>query len=69
MRNIGIVPPNYRGYSEVETAALRERFSADVAAEYAAPLQASKGIRLWWLKWRLEQEVERRVREHKRQGV
>ncbi|MGV3756231.1 MAG: hypothetical protein ACO1QS_12685 [Verrucomicrobiota bacterium] len=64
-----IMPPGLRIYTAEETAQMREKFAAEVNAEHAGKLQTYKGIRLWWLKWRLGWEVEKRVRECKRKGI
>jgi hypothetical protein len=69
MNNTGIVPPGYRRYSEAETTAIRKQISLEVSAEYAAQLESRQGLRLWWLKWRLQQEVEKRVRQYQNQGI
>lgn len=58
-----IVPPDLRRYKEEEIAELRAKFTQEIYAEHAGKLQTYQGVRLWWLKKRLDMKVSSRVRE------
>lgn len=65
----GIIPPEMRCYSTAEETAVQRRFEAEVMAEFAERLRTAKGLRLWWLKLKLNSEIKRRVHEYLYEGV
>lgn len=65
----GIIPPKDRNYSSAEEAAVQRRVKAEVRTEFAERLRTAKGLRLWWLKLKLNSEIKRRVHEYLYEGV
>lgn len=68
-RHFRIVPPFLRRYKEEEIAELRAKFTQEIYAEHAGKLQTYQGIRLWWLKKRLDLKVSSRVQEFLCKGI
>jgi hypothetical protein len=67
--NFQIVPAGLRLHTEEETAELTAKFTQEVYAEHAGKLQTWQGVRLWWLKKRLDWKVASRVREFQHKGI
>ena len=67
--NFHIIPPELRRYKEEELARLRAKFTQEIYAEHAGKLQAYQGVRLWWLKKRLDWRVTIRAREFQNKGI
>jgi len=57
----GIVGGIFRVYTEEEKAAAREKFTAEVTAEFAGKLENVTGWRKWWLEWRMTCEIDSRT--------
>ena len=65
----GIIPLGDRNYSSAEEAAVERRVEAEGRTEFAERLRIAKGLRLWWLKLKLNWEIKRRVHEYLFGGV
>ncbi len=55
--HLSIVPPFLRTYTEAD----RQKVAAEVEAEYVYRLTTQKGLRLWWLKWKIKREIDARL--------
>lgn len=65
----GIIPPEMRRYSAAEEEIVQRKFEAEVRTEFAERLRNAKGLRLWWLKLKLNSEIKRRVHQYRYGGV